>query len=386
MATLDFLKKIKTPAREARPIPIHNIIPDPDQPRRTHHAVDGMVPEESRESLELFAANIAEQGLDQPITVRELPDGKYMIIMGERRWRAFKINNEKGVPDSDAIPAFVRSDLAGSELRLAQLRENLQREDLTDLEVANFIKQTLDDDPSLQKKKLAQLLHVSSQKISTYLALLDRRWAAVVDPGYIEYASLLELFRTLPEESRASLVDTAKREGRKLTSGDIRAEKAKAKNPPAAPPSSAPAASARNSSTEQDAEGESGRVGPSLANEVAQLLSQNSPKGENYQPSRAISEMRPASPRIKDTGGSATIPDGPEAIDPALLEKREVKLTLEQLLRLSSYEAAGDVAKVASMMMPVAEIRAAILALGGELPEDDNLLVMTLMKALNSAE
>ncbi|MFP3617421.1 hypothetical protein SB778_46070, partial [Paraburkholderia sp. SIMBA_050] len=78
---------------------------------------------------------------------------------------------------------------------LAQLAENLQRKDLSDRETAAFLKETLEEFPELQKQQLAKIINQSSQYISRILALLDPKWADVVDSGIITYASLLEQYR-----------------------------------------------------------------------------------------------------------------------------------------------------------------------------------------------
>lgn len=374
-STLDFLKKIKAPTASTVNIPIDAIQPDPDQPRTTHQAIDGMVPEDAKQSLERLADSIAAEGLDQPITVRETAPGRYLIAMGERRWRAFKLNRDRGVPNSNEIACFVRSDLVGSKLRLAQLTENLQREDLTDIEVAVFLKNMLEEFPDLQKQDLAKLINVSNQYISRILALLDPRWADVVNTGIITYASLLEHFRSLSEESREELVQTAKKESRPLTSGDLRRarveEKAKKTD----------GGSKRQS--KRDADDDAGRVEEGLAEEVQKLIDAHAPKNEQYVPTQQTGKLKPSAPEIRDYGGDAVIPAGTAGLNPALLEKRELKLTLDQLATLFQYDVPRNRALVASVMLPVEELKEAIVKLGGSLPDDDNLLSMTLAQRLN---
>src|ERR1035437_1847384 len=60
-------------------LPTANVLPNPDQPRKRFEP----------QALAELAASIKENGLVQPITVRALPDGRHMIIAGERRWRGF---------------------------------------------------------------------------------------------------------------------------------------------------------------------------------------------------------------------------------------------------------------------------------------------------------
>ena len=99
-------------------IDINDISLNPDQPRTNFN----------QNSLEQLASSINELGLIQPITVKE-KDGKYILISGERRLRAFKKLN------LDSIPAYIRKANDQSSLEMA-LVENIQRRDLDAIEIA----------------------------------------------------------------------------------------------------------------------------------------------------------------------------------------------------------------------------------------------------------
>ena len=101
-------------------LPLHKIEPNPDQPRRDFD------PEE----LEELAESIRTHGVIQPLTVREMPNGYYQIIAGERRWRASRLAG------LEKIPAVIieADDKKAMELALI---ENLQRSDLNPVEEAN---------------------------------------------------------------------------------------------------------------------------------------------------------------------------------------------------------------------------------------------------------
>ena len=101
-------------------LPLHKIEPNPDQPRRDFD------PEE----LEELAESIRIHGVIQPLTVREMPNGYYQIIAGERRWRASRLAG------LEEIPAVIieADDKKAMELALI---ENLQRSDLNPVEEAN---------------------------------------------------------------------------------------------------------------------------------------------------------------------------------------------------------------------------------------------------------
>jgi ParB family transcriptional regulator, chromosome partitioning protein len=109
-------------------VPIAAIVPNPRQPRQVF----------DEEALAELAHSIREFGLLQPIVVRPLGDGRYELIMGERRWRAAQ------QAELDRIPAIVRSTADDAMLRDALL-ENIHRVQLNPLEEAAAYQQLLDD-------------------------------------------------------------------------------------------------------------------------------------------------------------------------------------------------------------------------------------------------
>ena len=100
-------------------LPLHKIEPNPDQPRQDFD------PEE----LEELAESIRTHGIIQPLTVREMPNGYYQIIAGERRWRASRLAELAEVP----VVVVEADDKKAMELALI---ENLQRTDLNPVEEA----------------------------------------------------------------------------------------------------------------------------------------------------------------------------------------------------------------------------------------------------------
>lgn len=367
MGTLDFLNSLEAPTAQVISIDIDQIEPDEKQPRKRFHPVDGNIDEEAQTALVELADDIAAVGLTQPIIVRELDDGRYNIIAGERRWRAFRLNRDRGFPDSQEIPAIVRQDLTGSKLRLVQLSENLQRDNLTDLEIAQHLRETLEEYPDLQKQELAKVMNKSSQFVSRVLALLDPKWSDVVDSGMITYASLLEQFRPLPLEVQEQLKEKARAEGRPLTSGDIRAAKETAKGQLKAPPQP------------------TGPVGVNaeLAAKVEELIAQQAPENETYRPSAAAKAPAPSRDRIRDTGGDAVIPAGTGVLSAVAQQKREARLTLQQLATMLNNGALSDLSHTVALSLPVEEMKHSITALGGTLPEDDSQLPTVLAATIN---
>ena len=129
--------------------------PKSDQPRKYFN----------KESLEELANSIKENGLLQPILVREYGEGRYQIIAGERRFRASKL---AGLTE---IPAIIldKSDRAVAEIALI---ENIQREDLTPVEEAMAYK-SLRDEYNLTQEELSDKIGKSRSTIANTLRLLD---------------------------------------------------------------------------------------------------------------------------------------------------------------------------------------------------------------------
>ncbi len=111
--------------------------PDPDQPRKHF----------DKAGIEDLAKNIKENGQLQPIVVADLGGGRYQIIAGERRWRAVTLAELK-------IQIIIKKDILGGDVFIAQLMENIKREDMTIAETAagydKAIKTILANDPSMK--------------------------------------------------------------------------------------------------------------------------------------------------------------------------------------------------------------------------------------------
>src|SRR3989441_4072648 len=134
-------------------VAIHEIVPNPDQPRR--HFDD--------EALSLLADSIRRHGLLQPLVVRHIA-GRYELIAGERRLRAA---TRAGLA---RVPVIVREARAEDRLELA-LIENVQRENLTALEEAEAYRQLLDQH-GLTQDELAERVGKSRPAITNAPRLL----------------------------------------------------------------------------------------------------------------------------------------------------------------------------------------------------------------------
>ena len=135
-------------------IDIHQIVPNPNQPRR----------EFDEEAMEELATSIREMGIITPITLRQMPDGKYQIIAGERRWRA---SQKAGLK---TLPAYIRTVEDESVMEMA-LVENIQREDLNAIEIA-LAYQHLLETTGMTQAKISDRVGKSRTAVTNYMRLL----------------------------------------------------------------------------------------------------------------------------------------------------------------------------------------------------------------------
>ena len=135
-------------------IDIVQIHPNPKQPR---HDFD-------EAALDELAASIASIGIIQPITLREEEDGTYLIIAGERRFRAAQ---RAGLT---SVPAYVRKVADDAVMEMA-LIENIQREDLNAIEVALAYQQLIEA-YHLTQEQLSQRVGKNRTTIANFMRLL----------------------------------------------------------------------------------------------------------------------------------------------------------------------------------------------------------------------
>jgi ParB family chromosome partitioning protein len=135
-------------------IELSKISVNPNQPRREFDPV----------ALQELADSIAEIGIIQPITLRQLNDDSYQIIAGERRYRA---SIQAGLK---TIPAYIRTADDENVMEMA-LIENIQREDLNALEIALAYQQLLEQ-YNLTQERLSERIGKKRTTIANYLRLL----------------------------------------------------------------------------------------------------------------------------------------------------------------------------------------------------------------------
>ena len=140
---------------EIKDIDIEKIKPNPYQPRDRF----------TEESLDELANSIANKGVLQPITVREVQYDNFELVTGERRWRAAK---KAGL---DTIPAIIR-EFKDDEMMEVALIENLQREDLNPIEEA-YAYQKMIEEFDITQKEVAERVSKSRSAIANTLRLLN---------------------------------------------------------------------------------------------------------------------------------------------------------------------------------------------------------------------
>lgn len=158
MADVNETPAATAPTEGRRPdlvVPIENIEPNPDQPRRRFDP----------DHLEDLANSIREKGVIQPLIVREKAGGKYEIVAGERRWRA----SQKA--QLHELPVIVR-DFNDTEVLEIAIIENIQRSDLNPVEEAAGYRQLMDKFGHTQDA-MSKALGKSRSHIANLLRLLN---------------------------------------------------------------------------------------------------------------------------------------------------------------------------------------------------------------------
>ena len=183
-------------SKDTAVIDLERIVPDPDQPRKEFDA----------EALARLAASLKARGQLQPIRVRwDDARGSYVIIMGERRWRA------AGLAGLPALTCVIHDGpLTEGETLALQLIENAVREDLKPIEQARAY-QALMDNNGWDGKTLAAELAVDPSKVSRAMALLDLPEAVQekVDQGALPASTAYEISRLADPAEQAEVAERA---------------------------------------------------------------------------------------------------------------------------------------------------------------------------------
>ena len=146
--------KVQSKQSGVTELDINKIYPNPNQPRKHF----------DEEALQELANSIKLHGIIQPIVVNKEDDDKYMIIAGERRWRASRIAGLNIVP-------VVIKNYTEKQVKEVSLIENLQREDLNPIEAARAIKQLMEE-YNFTQEAVADRIGKSRSNITNTLRLL----------------------------------------------------------------------------------------------------------------------------------------------------------------------------------------------------------------------
>lgn len=175
----------------AMEVPIEQVVPDVSQPRQDWAHGEGA------DRLDELSSSVREFGILQPLLVREdgtLEDGRqrYVIIAGARRRTAAE---RAGLA---ALPVVVRGE-ESARIRVLQLIENLQRQDLSPLDEARAYQELIDAE-GLTPPQLAERLHISAQQVRDRLRVLaDQVLADAVQRRQLSMTAAREI-KKLPDD------------------------------------------------------------------------------------------------------------------------------------------------------------------------------------------
>ncbi len=180
---------------ELREIPIDLIRPGKFQPRRDMRA----------QSLEELAQSIHQQGVMQPVVVREIGAGRFELIAGERRWRACQLSGLR------AVPALVKTASDRDVLSMS-LIENIQREDLNPIEQALAL-QRLQEEFGHTQQEVANEVGKSRESVANLLRLLglESDVRAMLEAGDLEMGHARALLAISGPEQTTLARDVARR-------------------------------------------------------------------------------------------------------------------------------------------------------------------------------
>ena len=185
--------QLKMPRRGKAMLDLDTVIPDPRNERKTFRGIEEL------------AASINQVGIVEPPTVVPLEDGRYMITTGERRWRAAKKAGLK------QITVIIGDPEEEKTRRVKSLVSNVQREDLSALELAHALQEMKDENGDIKtNRNLVTLVGKTEQWVGQMLKLLSLPEDIQKDiqgaDRIVPYESVLQIARTEGEEARRGLL------------------------------------------------------------------------------------------------------------------------------------------------------------------------------------
>ena len=194
---VDAVQDAAVAAQELRELPLDLVARNPSQPRRRFEA----------QALQELAGSIGERGVLQPVLVRPLPDGKYELLAGERRWGAAKLAGRR------SIPALVSryDDLTALEVGLI---ENMARQDLNPVEEARACA-TLVNEFGLSQGQIARGVGRSRGAVNSLINLLrlSDEILELVERGELSWTHGVALLSVEDLDARLRLAHTVIDEG-----------------------------------------------------------------------------------------------------------------------------------------------------------------------------
>jgi ParB/RepB/Spo0J family partition protein len=184
--------------QEFKQVQLNEIIPNPDNPRKRFEG----------KKFDELVASIRQKGVLEPILLRPI-DGAYMLVAGERRWRAAcEVAKENGGTETHAIPALVR-ELSDDDAFDIMTIENLQREDLTEIEEARafrtYVKKKGDDAiPDLADRIGVKAKYIRRRiRVLVLPAKLIKWW----DQGVLTFSHLEEFMRLNKKDELKDMIE-----------------------------------------------------------------------------------------------------------------------------------------------------------------------------------
>ena len=186
-----YKQDIKSDTSIIEKIPLEKIVPNKYQPRKNF----------DKDSLEALSESIKKHGVLQPIIVVKSDNDKYMIIAGERRYRACQI---AGLDKIDAVVA----DFEEKNFRELALIENIQREELSPIELANSYKELINE-YKITQEELSSIIHKSRSHIANTMRLLNlsENTQKLIDEGKLTQGHAKVLVG-LDKDNEKVIVDT----------------------------------------------------------------------------------------------------------------------------------------------------------------------------------
>ena len=200
---MDFDKK------EIVELDIKNIYPNEDQPRKVF----------DEEKIQILSESIKSYGVLQPIVVKPDEYGNYMIIAGERRYRASRLAKKS------SIPAVIK-DLPIRDIMEIALIENLQREDLNPIEEA-LAYRSLIENHNVTQEEISEAVGKSRPHITNTIRLLNLRKEIIemVEYGEITAGHGKALLRIIDKDKQLEVANKIIEEGLSVRATEVLAKK-----------------------------------------------------------------------------------------------------------------------------------------------------------------